>query len=34
MKINVLIVEEDAAMRGVLKNTVQSVDMDIEIGEI
>lgn len=34
MKINVLIVEDDAAMRVVLKNTVQSVDMDIEIGEI
>ncbi len=34
MKINVLIVEDDAAMRVVLKNTVQSVEMDIEIGEI
>jgi CheY-like chemotaxis protein len=34
MKINVLIVEDDAAMRVVLKNTVQSVEMDIEIGTI
>ncbi len=34
MEINVLIVEDDAAMRVVLKNTVQSVDMDIDIGEI
>jgi len=34
MEINVLIVEDDAAMRVVLKNTVQSVDMDITIGEI
>lgn len=34
MKINVLIVEDDAAMRVVLKNTVQSVEMDIEIDEI
>lgn len=34
MKINVLIVEDDAAMRVVLKNTVRSVDMDIEIGKI
>lgn len=34
MEINVLIVEDDAAMRVVLKNTVQSVEMDIDIGEI
>ncbi|PAU94630.1 two-component system response regulator [Aliifodinibius salipaludis] len=34
MKINVLIVEDDAAMRVVLKNTVQSVEMDIEIENI
>ena len=34
MKINVLIVEDDAAMRVVLRNTVQSVEMDIDIGEI
>ncbi len=32
--MNVLIVEDDAAMRVVLKNTVQSVEMDIEIGKI
>jgi CheY-like chemotaxis protein len=34
MKINVLIVEDDATMRVVLKNTVLSVDMDIEIEEV
>lgn len=34
MEINVLIVEDDAAMRVILKNTVQSVEMDIDIGEI
>lgn len=34
MKINVLIVEDDAAMRVVLRNTVESVEMDIKVGEI
>ncbi|SMO67355.1 response regulator [Gracilimonas mengyeensis] len=34
MKINVLIVEDDAAMRVVLRSTVLSVDDGIEIGEI
>lgn len=34
MEINVLIVEDDAAMRVVLKKTVQSVEMDIDIGDI
>lgn len=34
MLINVLIVEDDATMRVVLKNTLSSVDMDIEIGEV
>lgn len=34
MKINVLIVEDDAAMRVVLRSTVLSVEGDIEIGEI
>lgn len=34
MKINVLIVEDDAAMRVVLRSTVLSVDLDVEIGEI
>lgn len=34
MEINVLIVEDEPTMRVVLKNTVQSVEMDIEIGKI
>ncbi|MCW9705385.1 response regulator [Fodinibius salsisoli] len=34
MKISVLIVEDDPTMRVVLKNTIQSVDMDIEIDKI
>lgn len=34
MKINVLIVEDDAAMRVVLRSTVLSAELDVEIGEI
>lgn len=34
MKINVLIVEDDAAMRVVIKNTLLSVEMDIEVVDI
>ncbi len=34
MKINVLIVEDDPAMRVVLRSTVLSADLDVEIGEI
>ncbi len=34
MKINVLIVEDDPTMRVVLKSTVRSVEMEVEIGEI
>lgn len=34
MKINVLIVEDDATMRVVLKNTVLSIEAEVQIGEI
>src|SRR6056297_1513094 len=34
MKINVLIVEDDAAMRVVLRSIVLSAKLDIEIGEV
>lgn len=34
MKINVLIVEDDPAMRVVLKSTVLSADLDVEIDEV
>lgn len=34
MKINVLIVEDDPAMRVVLRSTVRSADHGVEIGEI
>ena len=34
MQINVLIVEDDPTMRVVLKNTLRSVEMDIEIRKI
>ncbi|MCP9291905.1 MULTISPECIES: response regulator [Gracilimonas] len=34
MKINVLIVEDDAAMRVVLRSTVLSADLDVEVDEI
>jgi two-component system chemotaxis response regulator CheY len=34
MKINVLIVEDDPTMRVVLKSTVLSSDLDVEIAEI
>lgn len=34
MKINILIVEDDAAMRVVLRSTVLSADLEVEIGEI
>ncbi|GAA5522470.1 response regulator [Aliifodinibius salicampi] len=34
MKINVLIVEDDPTMRVVLKNTVLSIGMGVEIGKI
>ncbi|MBO6586869.1 MAG: response regulator [Gracilimonas sp.] len=34
MKINVLIVEDDAAMRVVLRSTVLSADLDVEVAEI
>lgn len=34
MKINVLIVEDDAAMRVVLRNTVESLDMKMEVDQI
>jgi two-component system chemotaxis response regulator CheY len=34
MKINILIVEDDPAMRVVLRSTVLSADMDVEIAEI
>lgn len=34
MKINILIVEDDPTMRVVIKNTVLSADLGVEIGEI
>jgi len=34
MKINVLIVEDDAAMRVVLRSIVLSANLDVEIGEV
>lgn len=34
MKINVLIVEDDAAMRVVLRSIVLSAKLDVEIGEV
>lgn len=34
MLLNVLIVEDDPTMRVVLKNTLMSVDMDVEFNEI
>ena len=34
MKINILIVEDDPAMRVVLRSTVLSADLDVEIAEI
>ncbi|MGN8226741.1 response regulator [Gracilimonas sp. BCB1] len=34
MKINVLIVEDDPAMRVLLKSTVLSADLDVEVAEI
>ncbi|MEX0722432.1 MAG: response regulator [Gracilimonas sp.] len=34
MKINVLIVEDDAAMRVVLRSTILSAELGVEVGEI